>query len=302
MTFKQYSISYLEFVKRLPPRERLFALGLLVLMAGANGLPFVDDGDDIIDTIMQALGYNFSAKKFRNNAIAAVIGQTGADLLLHGATGAGGLPLDVSMRMGMANLLPGTGILLKSETDKSRQVAEFAGPAGALASKAVEGAGKLLKGDVGGALMSVAGTAVGNAAKAVDMAETGMYRDMKGRKVIDTDMGDAITKGIGFQPSNVAIEQRRLGEARNTIAIAKAELTSIHDEWARMEFEKEAGAAEKARERAREWNTKNPESPIKIDRKAVTRRLKEMHKTKEDRLLATAPKSMRASMRDQLSE
>ena len=62
MTFKQFSISYLEFLSRLPRREKAIALGVLMVAAGLEGLPFADDLDDLIDTIMQRLFGNKTPK------------------------------------------------------------------------------------------------------------------------------------------------------------------------------------------------------------------------------------------------
>lgn len=64
--------------------------------------------------------YSFDAKRLRDRTIAAVIAQTRADLLQHGASSANGLPLDVSMRMGMANLLSTTGPCCRNRKRTSR--------------------------------------------------------------------------------------------------------------------------------------------------------------------------------------
>jgi hypothetical protein len=300
MTFKQYSVSYLEFLKRLPPKERTLALAILMVAAGANGLPFADDLDDVIDTIGQALGYNMNIKKVKERVITNALGQGAADFLLHGATGVSGVPLDVSMRMGMANLLPATGLLLKSEKDKSRQYAEVLGAAGGYSQKVVTAGGKLLEGDVPGAMTAISSTAVSNVIKAVDMMQNDSYRDAKGRKVIDTDAVDAIVKGMGFQPAEVAREQRQLGIARQDIDMANAVKAEIADKWAQGVFEKEPDAARKAREAINAWNDKNPEARINVTSAQIASRLREMRMTKEQRVIKHAPKAMRAIVRDGL--
>jgi len=58
-TFKQFSIGYVEFLSRLPAREKALALGILFLAAGAEGPPFADDIDDVVDTVAQRLYEKF---------------------------------------------------------------------------------------------------------------------------------------------------------------------------------------------------------------------------------------------------
>ncbi|HJV76545.1 MAG TPA: PLxRFG domain-containing protein, partial [Noviherbaspirillum sp.] len=301
MTFKQYSVAYLEFLARLPAKERALALAILMVAAGANGLPFADDLDDVIDTIGQALGYNFNSKKQKERFLAATLGKGGADFVLHGFSGVGGMPLDVSMRMGLGNLLPGTGLLKKSETDKGSQYAEFGGAAGAFGQKVLQSAGKLLDGDVTGAAKDVAGTAVQNVIKAMDMMDTGAYRDSRGRKVVDADGMDALIKGIGFQPGAVAQEQKQLSMARQDIAMANAVKADIAEKWAQGVFEGDKEATDKARKAIREWNAKNPATPVNVTISQVYRRVREMRMTKADRMVKHAPKSMRAGMKEEMS-
>lgn len=300
MTFKQYSIAYMEFLQRLPTKERALALAILVVAAGINGLPFADDLDDVIDTIAQALGYNWQTKKARDRFLTAALGQGAADFVLHGVSGVAGMPLDVSMRMGMQNLLPATGIFLKSNEDKSYQYSEILGAAGGLAQRAIKAGDNILAGDVGGAAVAIAPTAFANVIKGMDMLETGAYRDSRGRKVIDTDTTDAIVKMIGFQPAEVAREQDKLGMARDTIAVAKAVEKRIADEWARGVYEGDREAAASARREIDEWNRKNPDSRINITMAQISKRLREMHKEKADRLVSTAPKAMRSALREEL--
>lgn len=83
-TFKQYSISYMEFLTRLPRRERTLALAILVLAAGAQGLPGADDLDDLIDTLGQHLGYDTNAKLWKARVLNDAIGADAADFALHG--------------------------------------------------------------------------------------------------------------------------------------------------------------------------------------------------------------------------
>ena len=129
-TFKTFSINYVEFMSRLPPRERAIALGVLFLLAGMSGMPGADDLDDVVDTVAQKMGYNWNNTAARHAWLVRTLGTGGADFVERGVSSA--LPLDVSARLGMGNLVPGTGVLQKSNTSPVRDVQEFFGPAGSV--------------------------------------------------------------------------------------------------------------------------------------------------------------------------
>ncbi len=306
-TFKQYSISYVELMARLwksgPEGKKAAALGIvmLMLMSGLDELPFTEDVDDLIDGFMQRfMGYNFSTKQEREQFVTNLLGEGGGRFVLKGVSGLAGVPVDLSGRLGMGNLLPGTGLLAK-KNDYSRDLGEFAGPAGDFAKRIFQGVGKVLGGDVGEGALSVSPVAGRNIWKAYDMWTTGMYRDDKGRKVIDTDGFEAASKLIGFQPNSVARVQDATGQKQQMIALNKIREAEIADDWAQGVFEKDDGKIADARAALRDWNVKNPESPIRINPGQVMKRVRSMREDKATRIAKTAPKEIRAAVRADLA-
>jgi hypothetical protein len=88
MTFKTYSIAYLELLHRMytqggpeGKRAALLAPGMLMLMGSSGGLPFAEDAEDVADALAQLLGYNISAKKARQEALEAMLPKGIADFL-----------------------------------------------------------------------------------------------------------------------------------------------------------------------------------------------------------------------------
>lgn len=278
-TFKTFTIQYLEFLSRLPMEQRLLALAVLVLLSGAKGLPFGEDAEDIVDTIAQQMGYNWTTKDNLNRWLVSQLGQGWADFIQHGVSGISGVPLDVSQRLGMADLLPGTGVLKPSETRKEDQVLEVFGVAGSSVRD-------LLKGEV-------RPVAIRNVAKALDMYDMGMYRDTRGRKITDTDAVDAALKGLGFQPSNVAREQRAVGREYEKAALYRKVKNDITERMALGRFENDPGKIAEAREARDRWNEQNPDAKITIDMPSVIRRVKEMRKSRTERFISSAPKDIR---------
>lgn len=304
-TFKTYSISYVELLKRMAangPEGRkaaLVAVATLVLMSGIDGLPGAGDMDDLIDGFLQHLGYNFSSKRMRQEFLAGIIGEDGAKFVTKGVSGLPGAPIDVAGRLGLGNMIPGTGLLTK-KTDHTQDVAELAGPAGAMVTGWFKGADAAMKGEIGEGAMAVAPVAASNVIKAIDMASTGMYRDQRGRKVLDVDGYDAMVKAIGFQPNDVARVQNATREVQRTIDLTRMRETEIADKWARGVFERKPEMVREARDELAMWNADNPEAVIRINSAQVVKRVKQMSASKEERVAKTAPKEIRAEVKREL--
>ena len=307
-TFKTYSVSYLELMQRMwtqggPEGKRAvgWSMAMLMLMSGAGGLPFVEDVEDLIDAGGQLMGYSMAVKQWRKQLMQDVVGKELADFIEQGLSGLPGAPVDVSGRLGMGNLIPGTGMLLEKR-DHSRDLLEVLGPAGDLIKRAATGARKALAGDVAGGALEVSPTAVRNFAKGVDMANSGVYKDTKGRKVIDVTLAEAAAKAIGFQPKTVAEVQEATGTEQNLISQNRAMRERLSADLAQAIYDRDAEKQQVIRDRARAWNLRNPESPLTIDMQGVRRRVAKMRQTKAERVAAAAPKSIRASVRQSLGE
>ncbi|WPG35296.1 PLxRFG domain-containing protein [Variovorax sp. EBFNA2] len=304
MTFKTYSVAYLELLHRMytqggpeGKRAALLALGMLMLMGGAGGLPFAEDLEDAADGLAQMMGYNFSSKKARQEFLESMLPRGIAQFIDKGVSGLPGAPLDVSGRLGMGNLIPGTGLLLE-KTSHARDVLEIAGPAGDFASRILSGGRSVLTGDVGAGVLEMSPAAVRNAAKGADMAATGMYRDAKGYKVLDTGALEAAMKGIGFQPGSVATIQEANRISQGAKAFYNLRAQEIRALWAQGIFEGDAKKVQAARDQVATWNEKNPEQPMQVRIPDVMRRVREMRKSKDERIADTAPKAMRAQLKE----
>ncbi len=307
-TFKTYSVSYLELMQRMwkqggPEGKRAvgWALAMLLLMGGAGGVPFMEDAEDLIDGVGQMMGYNLSSKQWRKEALAGIVGKELAEFLEQGVSGLPGAPIDVSGRLGMGNLLPGTGLLLTKQS-RERDLLEVVGPAGDLVMRGFKAGGKALTGDFGGAALEVLPTAVRNAAKGLDMAASGMYKDTKGYKVIDTTLGEAVAKAIGFQPKSVAEIQEVNGFMQRSKSFYIQTSSEIKAQWADALFRKDESALARVRERLETWNRNNSEQLIVVKMPDVWKKVREMAKPRTDRIEETAPRAIRRQLRDMTTD
>ncbi|HNG17485.1 PLxRFG domain-containing protein, partial [Accumulibacter sp.] len=314
MTFKTYSVAYMELMSRLWSQgapgsaERksgrkavALMLAMVLLMGGGGGLPFMEDAEDLIDGIAQIAGYNVSTKKARQQFLIDTFGADAADFIERGVSGLPGVPLDVSGRLGLGNLIPGTGIFL-DRSNHTRDIMELLGPVGDLGNRIVTGARKALSGDLGGAALEVSPVAVRNVAKGVDMAVMDQYRDTRGRKVLDTTDLEAALKAIGFQPASVAkvqdanyLNQR----AKDFYSLNKDRISAT---WAAGIYEKDSDKVQEARDMIAQWNEDNPDQPMMIRMPNILRRVREMGKDKAQRIADTAPRAMRQQLREELMQ
>ncbi|KLN53541.1 hypothetical protein VPARA_53800 [Variovorax paradoxus] len=140
--------------------------------------------------------------------------------------------------------------------------------------------------------------AVRNAVKGADMAAISMYRDAKGYKVPDTNTLEAAMKAIGFQPASVATIQEANRISQGAKAFYNLRAQEIRALWAQGIFEGDRDKVQAARDQVAVWNQKNPDQPMQIRIPDVMRRVREMRKTKDERIADTAPRAMRALLRE----
>jgi hypothetical protein len=309
LTFRQFTASYLELAKRLydhkgadgkPDRKAFGVLVLtLIALAGAEGLPFAEDVEDLIDTIGQWLGYSTNSKKRLRQLAVDLLGPDLADIMLHGASAIPGVPIDVANRLGFQNIIPGSSALKTSEPDKTRDVLEILGPA-ATVFKNVGGALQGLATGKPGETKLLLPIALQNVLKGAEMVDTGTYRDTHGRKVMDVDNVDAFSKMVGFQPANVARESRLIGQNQQDIALHRVVESSIADRWARGIVDKDRGEIAAAVREWAEWNSTNKAMPIAITAAQVARRVKDLQMSREERFTRTAPPEIRSEVRQDL--
>lgn len=326
-TFKQFSVSYLELAKRMydlkdPNGKRNlkpFALLLLLLLVGGGveGLPFAEDMEDLVDTIGQWLGYATNSKKWVHKFFAEAFGSEELGRVAsRGISGFNWMPVDVSLRFGMGNLIPGTTLLKPSEKNKAKALLEFAGPIGqfvpfegTMAGKALE---KLRKVDyeggfttaakgVGGAALDAAPVAIQNLGKGIQMAYTGQYPDARNRQGVKVTGGEAALKMIGLQPSSVANQAARLRDIYEDIAIQRQVEGDIVESWANAIVDKNPKGVDRAIARVREWNSENPQLKIAINNAQLRERVREMLIPQNTRIIRNAPRELRGSIAQDLA-
>src|SRR5207237_1407630 len=138
--------------------------------------------------------------------------------------------------------------------------------------------------------MSITPVAIQNALKAIDMVQTGYYRDYKGRRVIDIDQADAAIKALGFQPARVAKQSQAVQDLQQDSNFNKDVSGSFADRWARGIVEHDAEAVQRARAELIEHNLKNPGTRVVLTPQQIHDRVRNLVMTRDQRFIKSTPR------------
>ena len=305
-TFKQYSISYMEFMKRgwgdgiIPKKQFVLTAAFLMLAAGASGAPGADDLDDIIDTVGNWLGYATNSKRWKRQFLTSVLGKELGEFALVGISRY--LPLDVQARLGVGNLIPGTGMFNPTKADKTREVTEVFGPAGGVATGLGDAAAGIAKGDGRGAALAVLPTPMRNAYQAAEMWSTGKYKDRGNKLVTEATKTEAIIKAVGFQPANVATVQRSIREAQGEADIVKSKQTEFMTRISNAIADGDQDGRTEAMADLKSWNENNPEYKVRLNPGAIQQAVKLRRMSKDVRFIKQIPKTIRGRIHEELQQ
>lgn len=299
MTFKQFSIMYLELLNRLPRKQQLIMIGVLLLAAGGGGLPFAEDIEDLIDTIGQWLGYATNTKRALRNTLSSVIGERAADVAINGV--ASQMGIDIHSRIGLQNLAPGSAVLKKSSVNKGQDIQEFFGPAGSVVKSVGAALEALATGKPGQAALAMAPNAAQNAIRGARMIASGYAEDAGGRRTIPVSPAEGAAKAIGFNPKSVAdfgTVKRDISQNQRLIQVKREEFTSAMVD-AILSGDNEA--RKQAMVDMMQWNRDNdPSMRVIVDQAAVLRRVQQARMDGISRFTKTVSKPMRESARQEL--
>ena len=288
LVFKQYSINWVEMASRMASnhygddryRKGFWMLiGALFMMAGGMGLPFAEDLIDLIETGMSWAGKPVNVERQMQMALGKDLYEPlmngPVNSLLFNAAGA-----DMFGRMSMGNMIPATAIANPGLTPAARsdEAIQALGAGVGLASKFMDSYNLAAAGKVGQAAINASPRAFTSAAKAVEMATTGEYKDSKGRTVREVTPAEALIKGLDLQPASVARIQRERSRRFKDEAIQAQARTEIRNELIDAYESGDQDAIDAANTRLRTWNAENPLYPVHINRRTLRKSVRERGK------------------------
>lgn len=301
--YKQFQVITVEIMRQLDRNERIAFVGMLVLMTGLKGVPFMEDGEDIIDTLMEKFGVKWIGVEAYIATLANAMGVP-SGLLLRG-------PFDYlfdfagTARIGHGDLIPGTG-LLKAGMSLERELSSIAGPAvsawggifssaGMVGKYALETIGLREDATTVGDILRTGGgsSALKNIGKGITYLVDGEIRNDRGQLVAkNTGVMEAVLQMIGFYPASAATQydvNRLSNYARDVGKQYSAEVVSAYNKAT------PAGQARIRRDTAGVNRDVGKDSPFYISDLVTKARkkLKSDNETSSERNLKALPKNMK---------
>ena len=302
--YKQFVVITIQLMKNLSTSERMWMLAFLVAFSGLKGLPFAEDTEDLIDTLMQKFNIKWKGLEVYIAQLSDAVLPGSSRILLRGVADLSGAT--ASTRIGQGNLLPGTSYFLAG-ADTGREIADVAGPIVSAWSGMIEAAGLTaryaaekvgLRDDTTNLrdILRTGGgfTALKAAAESMIYMADGSVTNKKGQ-IVAKDFGatDMIWRMMGFYPASATTQYDI-----NRMTQRVRDYSDVIKEGYIQAYREASSSSERSRIRrlVREWNRDaGRDSPFYIRNftQSATRARKEAELTASARLLKSAPKSIR---------
>ena len=270
-----------DYSRRQAAKQFIGIQGAVLLLAGASGntmygmiaglanLGVLGDEEEDFETLTR-------------QAIGELVYKGG----VYGVTDALGAGLDVSERIGLANMLIGTGKYNFNNTWEADLLSIILGPSYGTITSWMRGTEQVAQGELARGIETMVPTALRNPIRAYRYATEDGVRSNRGDIVLEDgtlSSGQFAAKFFGFMPA----EYSRVMELRS---LSKGIDVAINERKSRIAGElynrKRNGLPEAdVRDKIRKFNQDNPQNPI--DREYLDRSLKQRRQTSKDMLAGT---------------
>lgn len=300
LAYKSFTLGWLGLLFRMArkggvegARGAAVMLATQMAMGGLQGLPFMQNFDDLYDTIGNFMGHNSDFARVKRQWAEKTFGKTFGEGLMHGL--ARFLPVDLSEHFGMGDIIPGTD-LFKAENakDKARHVLNVMGPQMQLVTRTMDAYDAAASGNWGKAGTAIAPNFIKRPAQGLSMLDRGASTDLQGRKVADTTTFDAIAKMAGGATAHTNEQAEMREEVAQAVGTAQDKQMQIVNLWARGIAQGSVADVQAARAALTDWNEKNPETRIVITPQTLMAQIKQMRLDANTRAILAAPKGLKA--------
>jgi hypothetical protein len=303
--YKVFPVTTVQLIKNLNPAGRVMVLGTMMFMAGAKGLPFAEDMEDLADTLMQQLGMKSGSVRAEFTKMLDDIQPGLASLVINGVVHQFGLSGDVGAKFSMGNMVPGTGIFLAG-AKTAIEGKDLTGPMGSFAMDAAATARDMVmfpfseKKSLVDIARSSPVTFLRTVGDAVAYNQNGAIVDRRGYVVSpDMSIGVTIARLLGFYPSKAA-EQYEVIKISNRMTGYQKEVTSA---WRiallKAEMTGDTDRAASIREAVANWNeeTRGTLYEMRNFERSYQRMKKEASRPAGERTIKAAPKGSQEDIR-----
>jgi hypothetical protein len=313
--YKQYPIMMVQLLKNMNYEGRIIMLGSLLLLSGVRGIPGSDDILDIVDGLAQRLGLKVGSveKEFarltRNvfgDELAAEINPIVMRGLLDHFTG-----LSFSNRLGLGDIIPGTGLLKPSATKQEilREVVNIAGAPTSFLVGAFEYTFNTLPAVAAGRKDALAlltdspARAIKNVGDAFKFYDTGAILDSKGYVVAqNATTWEILGKALGWYPARAQAQMDWLMADSQEQAYMSMIKTEATRQAVAARLSGNAEAEKDVKEYIKSWNESTQGTRLEIRNfdKGLNQAFREAKKPLALRSLKSSSKGGRAEAKELL--
>ena len=303
--YKVYPTTVIQLMRNLPRAGQIGMLGVLWALSGAAGFPFADDAEDILDTLLQKfgprLGIEWRGSRIELiDAFESVLPGVSPWVIKGALATLLASPADTS-RFGMADLIPGTGILLAG-AKPAEEFKDIAGPAASVLLQLANTAADLIqvpfseKKTLEDVARSSPATFLRMLGDAAAYLQTGAIVDKRGY-VVSQDMTAAtiITRLLGFYPSAAADQYEVIKYANRMVNYQKEMTVGFRQAWIKAKLRGDEAGAQAIEQGVADWNDATRGTGLEI-RKFVSgsnKGLREASRPAGERALRAAPTAAR---------
>ena len=313
--YKQYPILMVQLLKNMDYKGRIIMLGSLILLSGVRGIPGSDDILDVVDGLAQRLGLKMGSiekefarltKEVFGDELAAEINPILMRGLLDHFTG-----WSFSNRLGLGDIIPGTGLLKPSATKQEllREVVNIAGAPTSFLVGTLEYFTNTIPGVVTGrsslsSLMTDSPVrAVKNFGEALKFQDTGALLDTKGYVVAkNATSWEILGKALGWYPSRAQAQMDWMMADSQEQAYMSMIKTEAVRRAVSARLSDDPDGERNVKDFIKDWNesTKGTRLEIRNFDKSVNQAFREARKPLALRSLKSSAKAGRAEAKDML--
>jgi hypothetical protein len=267
--YRVWPTTSIQTLKRLDWRGRAAMVIPLLAMSGVAGLPFAEDGEDVVDTILQRYGAPVGSIRLEAAKLIDEVLPGMAPYVLNGPMSAL-LGTDVAGRFSMGDFVPGTAGFLPGQAPLET-FKDVVGPAWGFLEGVAKGGSQAVAAPFSdtatfvGAMREGPVTLLRALGDAYAYTAAGAAVDKRGY-VIDPDLtvGMLATRVLGFTPAAIAADYEVIRLAKRETNYQKQVVAKFRTGLLKAEMSGDKETAASIRRTVKEWNEETAGTLLEI--------------------------------------
>ena len=257
--YRVWQTTSIQTFNRLDARGKAAFLIPLLALSGLAGLPFAEDLEDVLDTLMQRLGMTTGSVRLEAARLIDEVMPGMSPYILNGGL-TKVIGADVAGRFSMGDFVPGTAALLPGQ-DPFQTFKEVVGPAWGFLEGTLKGSSQLIAAPfsetstVVDAMREGPVTLLRALGDTMAYASTGAVIDKRGY-VIEDDLTTSMLaiRILGFTPGSVAAKYEVIRLAKRETNYQKQVVAKFRTQLLKAEMRGDRVTAASIRRSVKEWN------------------------------------------------